>query len=81
MKGKTTMKRIQEIRHLYEQLEAIGLHEGIEAIAEFRNLATTFIKTGESSTGAIPIPAANRILVYTFSNDRKIPCTIVLKAQ
>jgi hypothetical protein len=80
MKGKTITERIQEVRRLYEQLDAIGLHDGMEAIAEFRKLANTFVRTGESSTGALPIPSANRILVYTFSCDRKIPCTILLRA-
>jgi hypothetical protein len=77
---KTISERIAEVRRLYEQLDALGLHDGVDAIAEFRKLANVFVRTGESSTGALPIPAAGRVLVYTFHSSRKNPCTIVLRA-
>lgn len=81
MKTKSVAERIAELRRLYEQLEAFGLHEGLDAIAEFRKMANDFVRNGESTTGAIPIVPAKRILVYTFSSDPKVPCNICLKAM
>lgn len=80
MKPKAITERIKEIRTLYQQLEAIGLHEGIDAIDEFRKEANVFVKTGKSSTGVISVPSVQRALVYEFSSNPRVPCTVVLKA-
>lgn len=80
-KTKTVGERIQEVRRIYEQLDALGLHEGVvEAIAEFRKIANEYVRNGVATTGAIPISSIRRILVYDFSTNPKVPCTVVMKA-
>ena len=76
---KSIGERIAEVRRLYEQLDALGLHDGLDAIVEFRKLANTFVRTGEGSTGVLPICSIGRMLVYSFHSHRTTPCTIVLK--
>lgn len=78
---KTVSERIAEMRRLYEQLDSLGLHDGVSAIAEFRKIANAFVRTGEASTGVLPIPNVGRVLVYEFHPDRSTPCTVVLKAM
>lgn len=78
---KSISERITEVRRLYEQLDTLGLHDGISAIAEFRKIANTFVRNGEASTGSLPIPNVGRVLVYTFHPHRATPCTVVLKAM
>lgn len=81
MKEKDITVRIQEVRRLYEQLDLLGLHDGFEAVTEFKRIANEYVKTGASASGVLRIPSVKRKLIYTLTAKTHNACTIVLKAD
>lgn len=77
---KNLAQRLKEVRHLYQQLEALGLHEEVEQIAEFRKIADEFVRNGVPLSGEIPIPFARRVLVYELTSSAKHSCSILMKS-
>lgn len=73
------IERLNEVKVLYEQLFSIGFAPDHESIATFRSIANRFVKTGEGSSGSLPITGFKRILVYKLSNQQHIVSTITLK--
>ena len=77
---KTITDRLHEVAKLYKQLDALGLTPEVHhGIAEFRERANAYVRTGTKETGNIPLSGTKRLLQYSFEDSPTNPCTIVLK--
>ena len=61
------------------KLETLGLFPGQhQPIAEIHEILDKFVETGESASGKIQFPAANRRIEYLLSNRKTVVPTVNL---
>jgi hypothetical protein len=64
--------RVESIKECYTALSDMGLHDGVsDGVAQFKRVANAFVRDGAKSDGKIQIPEVGRVLMYSFSPNRK----------
>lgn len=76
---KSVAKRIEEIKNIYLQLDALGIDDRFYEIEQFKKIANAYVRDGIGINGVIPIPAIHRTICYKLTEKENVPCTVVMK--
>jgi hypothetical protein len=80
MDEKTKAARVKECVILWRKLTVdLKIPDGFEGMLELKEEIDKYIKTGESYSGEIPIPALGRTAIVNFPKEKSKEVTITLK--
>ena len=77
-KHRTLEDRRMQVLNIQQKLQNIQLDSRLPEIITLESLMETFVETGESCSGKIPLSNSNKVIHYIFSNRTSVDCKVQL---
>ena len=81
MTQKTVSERIYEMKKIYYELERLNLGDQFDEIKAFHAICNDYVRSGNTVSGTIHLPFANRKIVYHFPSSAYQKCVACLRSD